>query len=269
MAALAAMLIFTGSRLASPNEFLKVYKAGREQLFIFVFTMLMVLATDLLVGILLGVIAKLVIHTANGVPLSSMLRPFLDVQHLEDGSCIVFASRSAVFTNWIPFRRQIEHLGFVQRSNVTVDLSGTTFVDHTVMEKLHELQQEFSMEGLRLEIAGLENHQQVGGSTKAVRKPIGLPMMHRLTFTVPEHLESTIETLLSQSEPKNLVKNGWKSAVPKYDGTTWVRIELLIARDQSQRMVDLVRREMPQLSGMTMLIDSVGVLQCEPDGSNG
>ncbi len=42
MTALAAMLIFTGFRLASPNEFLKVYRTGREQLFIFVFTMIMV-----------------------------------------------------------------------------------------------------------------------------------------------------------------------------------------------------------------------------------
>ena len=51
LAALAAMLVFTGFRLASPQEFMHMYKIGREQLIIFVSTIVGVLATDLLVGI--------------------------------------------------------------------------------------------------------------------------------------------------------------------------------------------------------------------------
>ena len=35
------------------------------------------------------------------------------------------------FTNWIPFRRQIEQLGLVQHNNVIVNLAGTTLVDHS------------------------------------------------------------------------------------------------------------------------------------------
>ena len=261
MTALAAMLIFTGFRLASPNEFLKVYKTGREQLFIFVFTMLMVLATDLLVGILLGIIAKLVIHTINGVPLTSLFRPFLDVQTLEDGNCIVFASQSAVFSNWIPFRRQIEHLGFVQRSNVTVDLSGTKFVDHTVMEKLHELQEDFTHEGLKLEVVGLESHKQMSGSSLAARKQMGVPLMHRLTFTIAETLEPVLATILSQSELEDSVRSSWNSILSGSVNSNLIRIEVLISRSRSQRLIESVRREMPQLRGMTMLLETVGVLQ--------
>jgi MFS superfamily sulfate permease-like transporter len=47
LAALGAMLVFTGFRLASPNEFIHMYKVGREQLIIFVATIVGVLATDL------------------------------------------------------------------------------------------------------------------------------------------------------------------------------------------------------------------------------
>jgi MFS superfamily sulfate permease-like transporter len=261
MTALAAMLIFTGFRLASPNEFLKVYRTGREQLFIFVFTMLMVLATDLLIGILLGIIAKLVIHTFNGVPLSSLLRPFLDVQTLEDGSCIVFARQSAVFSNWIPFRRQIEHLGFVQRSNVTVDLSGTRFVDHTVMEKLHELQEDFTQDGLKLSIIGLDSHRQMSSSSLAARKQVGVPLLHRLTFTMPISQEGTFITILSQVEVNDCVKSNWISALPNSLCISMSRLEVLMSRNTSQRLVEAVRREMPQLNGMTMVIETVGVLQ--------
>ena len=260
MTALAAMLIFTGFRLASPNEFLKVYRTGREQLFIFVFTMFMVLATDLLVGILLGIVAKLVIHTANGVPITSLFKPFLDVQTLEDGSCVVFASQSAVFTNWIPFRRQIEHLGFVQHSNVTVDLSGTKFVDHTVMEKLHELQEDFIQEGLKLEVVGLDSHQQMSGSSLAARKHLALPLMHRLTFTIIEDLEPALVVLLSQADLDDSVKSSCKSVLPNASTSNLFRIEVLIQRDKSQRLIESIRRTMPTLNGMTMLLETVGVL---------
>ncbi len=260
MTALAAMLIFTGFRLASPNEFLKVYKTGREQLFIFVFTMFMVLATDLLIGILLGIVAKLVIHTANGVPISSLFKPFLDVETLEDGSCVVYARQSAVFSNWIPFRRQIEHLGFVQRSNVTLDLSGTKFVDHTVMEKLHELQEDFDHEGLKLDVVGLDSHKQMSGSSLAARKQRGVPLMHRLTFTMPADLEPAIAAILGHAELEDSVKSAWKSLLSNSSISNLCRIEVLVAREKSQRLIESVRRELPQLKEMTMLLETVGVL---------
>src|SRR5262249_11372229 len=55
LAALAAMLVYTGFRLASPREFAKVYQIGREQLLVFVTTIVAVLATDLLIGIAVGI----------------------------------------------------------------------------------------------------------------------------------------------------------------------------------------------------------------------
>ncbi|MDD5215832.1 MAG: SulP family inorganic anion transporter, partial [Methylococcales bacterium] len=47
LAALASLLVFTGFRLASPREFANVMGIGKEQLFIFVATIISVIATDL------------------------------------------------------------------------------------------------------------------------------------------------------------------------------------------------------------------------------
>src|SRR3954454_23357767 len=49
MAALGAMLVFVGFRLASPNEFIHAYKVGPEQLVVFVTTIVVTLSTDLLI----------------------------------------------------------------------------------------------------------------------------------------------------------------------------------------------------------------------------
>jgi MFS superfamily sulfate permease-like transporter len=60
--------------------------------------------------------------------------------------------------------------GLVHRKNVIVDLSDTRLVDHTVMEKLHELERDFEREGLRLEVVGLDNHRPLSAHPFSARK---------------------------------------------------------------------------------------------------
>ncbi|MCE2726272.1 MAG: SulP family inorganic anion transporter [Planctomycetaceae bacterium] len=170
LSALAAMLAYTGFRLASPREFIDVFRIGAEQLVIFVATIVGVLATDLLIGVGIGVATKFAIHAINGVPPREFFKPFLDVTTIDDSTVQIDAGGSAVFSNWIPFRRQIEHLGLVQRNNVTLNLAGTRLVDANVMEKLHALQDEFTRAGLRLDIIGLEGHRPVSSHPLSARR---------------------------------------------------------------------------------------------------
>ncbi len=170
LAALAAMLVYTGCRLASPNEFISVYKIGREQLVIFTSTLVGVLSTDLLVGVLIGIAVKLVIHLLNGLPIQTMFKPFLEVTVLDDSTVQIDARGSAVFSNWIPFRRQICQLGLEQQHNILINLEGTRLVDHSVMEGLHELQADFERAGLSLEVIGLDEHRALSTHPFATRR---------------------------------------------------------------------------------------------------
>ena len=191
LAALAAMLVYTGFRLASPLEFINVYKTGREQLIIFVATMVGVLATDLLVGIAIGIAVKLSIHMYNGLPLSSIFLPYLEIEELGENTVLINARGSAVFSNFIPFRRQIEQLGLVGHNNVIVDLSATKLVDHSVMEKLHELQMDFEQNHLTLEVRGLDAHRALSSHPMASRKQ-GLTALRRITIVTDPKLEDRI-----------------------------------------------------------------------------
>ena len=170
LSALAAMLIFTGSRLAHIREFVHVSHIGKEQLLIFVCTIVGVLATDLLIGILIGIAVKCVVHMINGVSVKSFFKLPLSVEQTGDKVYRVQAHGSAVFSNWISFKRQLEAVGLTQRNNLIVDLSDTKLVDSSVMEKLHEVKRSFEQEGLSLTIVGLDNHRPFSNHEFAARK---------------------------------------------------------------------------------------------------
>ena len=168
LAALGAMLVYTGTRLAHPHEFLKTWRIGKEQLAVFVVTIVTTLATDLLIGVAAGVVTEFLFHLAHGMPLRPALRPAVRVEQPADREYLVVVEHTVVFTNWLVVRK---HLMRVEPdAAITVDLSAVRYVDHTVMEKLHELAHEFADRGGRLAVKGLDGHRKLSGHPQAARK---------------------------------------------------------------------------------------------------
>ena len=168
LAALAAMLVFTGFRLASPHELVRVYRVGVEQSIIFVITIVAVLATDLLIGVAFGVAAKLVIHALNGAPLRALIQPEIIVGRPTAAVGRVSVSQAAIFTGWPAVKREILRVDGAR--DVEVDLSGTRLVDHTVMENLKRLASDLEETGRRLVVCGLEDHRPLSAHPLAARK---------------------------------------------------------------------------------------------------
>jgi MFS superfamily sulfate permease-like transporter len=182
LAALAAMLVYVGFRLAHPREFYHVYRIGREQLVIFVATLVGVLATDLLIGVAIGVGVELLLYWIHNVPVRSFFNARLQVEQESEDTVVVFAREPALFTNWIFVRKQLLRIGLQENQNVILDLSEARLVDHSVMEKLHELDRDFQRAGLRLEIAGLENHEPFSDHPLSGRRAASRP--HERRFAV-------------------------------------------------------------------------------------
>ncbi|MBM3736116.1 MAG: SulP family inorganic anion transporter [Acidobacteria bacterium] len=167
LAALAAMLVFTGYNLASPKEFHHMWIVGKEQLAVFCSTLVVTLATDLLVGVAAGIAVKALIHLFNGASLRSIMRPHAVIELPEYGVPVVRVHGAAVFTNWIPLQRQIAALS--QHPFVRVDLSHARLIDHTVMMKLDELARDWKLDHRELLIGGLDQHASLSGHPHAVR----------------------------------------------------------------------------------------------------
>jgi MFS superfamily sulfate permease-like transporter len=168
-AALAAMLVFTGFRLAHPREFVRTLRIGPEQLLVFFVTIVTVLATDLLVGFLAGIATKVLIHFLNGMPASALVTPRAEAQPA-GGSHRVVVRGAAVFACWLSLKKKLESHGL--GATVTLDLSEARLVDHTVMEKLHLLEREFAEAGGRLQVVGLDGHRGLSKHPRAARKKL-------------------------------------------------------------------------------------------------
>ena len=167
-AALGAMLVFTGLRLASPREFIHMGKVGKEQLFVFLITIVLTIVEDLLIGIIGGIVAKLVIHVINGAPPSALFRPTIVVHDDTPDTVRLEVLKAAVFSNYIGLKHAIQRVD--PAKHIVLDLSGTRLVDHSVMEYLHELEQEFARAHRKFVVTGLERHTPLSRHPHAARK---------------------------------------------------------------------------------------------------
>ncbi len=271
LAALAAMLVFTGYRLAHPKEFLHVFRVGKEQLAIFVTTLVVVLATDLLVGVAAGIILKMIIHMVNGVSLKSLFKPYLEVQELDAKTSLILAHESAVFSNWIPFRKQIEQVGLVQHRNLIVDLSDTNLVDHSVIEKLEEMERDFEREGLTFEVRGLETLQPFSLDAHAARKR-GLASVRRITIVAAETLERRLEEAFVQCGATGFTVQPCSGAGRRQleNGQTElsdvVRIEVVATPEVCEAIVLFLRNDILPEHHVTACVETVSVVRVDHFG---
>lgn len=170
IAALAAMLVFTGFRLAHPREFGSMWVIGKEQFLVFVTTIVAIVLTDLLVGVLIGMALEFVINYARGLPFTATFSPGFDEPRQEGNAWVITPQHAVTFSNWLPVRSRIDELGLKQNHNIVVDLRKTELVDHTVMEKLKDLSRTFKDKGLELKVIGLEQHKALSSHAEGARQ---------------------------------------------------------------------------------------------------
>lgn len=169
LAALGAMLVYTGFRLASPNEFVRTLTVGTEQFAVFIGTIIATLATDLLIGIAVGIALKVCFHLWHGAPVRGLFRSDVTVTPDGDDKVTLAVRQAAVFGNWLGLRRRILEESATRQLTV-VDLSGTRLVDHSVMEKLHEMEADFATHGKRLQVIGTDDHTPLSRHPLAARR---------------------------------------------------------------------------------------------------
>jgi MFS superfamily sulfate permease-like transporter len=168
LAALAAMLMVIGFRLAAPGVFIKTFRLGKEQLLIFLSTIIVTLFTDMLLGMLAGVVVSFLINLFCGVNFINLFRIKLRVEEDRINETWLFAAeKAAVFSNYYLLRKKL--LEVPAGKTIIVDLSGTNLVDSLVMESLLEIRADYISAGGTCEIRGLEGHRLFSAHRAATR----------------------------------------------------------------------------------------------------
>lgn len=168
LASLASLLVYTGFRLASPREFAKTMDIGREQLVIFVVTIIGVLATDLLVGVLIGIVTKVLIHLARGVKPTNLLKISYGITQPDPDTIEVRMHGSAIFSNFIALKSELAALP--DGKTVIFDLSDAFLIDHTVMEFIDHYRQDYIDRGGQCQVLGMEALQASSSHPLSVRR---------------------------------------------------------------------------------------------------
>ncbi len=184
--ALAALLIAVGYRLASPKEFFKTYKIGAEQLVIFVITILVTIATDLLIGVGAGILIKFIFHILNGAPMKGLFRAKYEYSENES-ECIISVKDAAIFSNLIGFKKMFKRIKSGKK--VTINFADARIIDHSFMEQLHHFEEEYQHSGGTVNIAGFEFFQPMSSHPLASRKMItGSPSKFEIKLS-PRQIE--------------------------------------------------------------------------------
>lgn len=166
-AALAAMLTFVGFKLAHPKEFVHMWHVGKEQFLIFTATVVVTLATDLLVGVGTGILLEIIINLTNGISVKNLFKSDITATHYNENNITLHVNGGLVFSNILGFKKTIAALP--EGKNVTIDVSKAKIVDHTSILTLNSTVEDYKDAGGTMKIEGFDFHRQLGHAATSTR----------------------------------------------------------------------------------------------------
>src|SRR5579859_8207382 len=141
LSALAAILVMTGYKLAKPTLFREFHRKGWDQFIPFVATIVAILVTDLLIGILIG----------TGVALFFLLRSNFHsaVMIVHDNNKYLVRFRKDVsFLNKPIVKERLE--GVPADSSVLIDMTRADFIDRDVLDVIEEFTHHAHLKNIRV-----------------------------------------------------------------------------------------------------------------------
>jgi len=143
LSALAAVLIYTGYKLAKPSVFKEFYKNGTDQFLPFVITILAILFTNLLMGILIGIVAGLFFVLRSNFKTSVFV--------VNDHNTYLFRLRKDVsFLNKPILKRKLEEVP--KNSYVLIDAVRADFIDKDIIEVINDFLRHAHLKNIKVEI---------------------------------------------------------------------------------------------------------------------
>lgn len=192
LAVLAAILIFVGWKLCGPKVWKHTASIGIEQLAVFLVTLIVTVSTDLLIGIGVGVLLKLLMDLSliglasrlgkvnngdSGAKKRSLFARFIDVfrnpvtrnEHEENGTYCVYFERPLHCFNLFHVIRELQQVP-KDATILRLDFSPlANVIDHTAAETVLHYLEEYKSNGVRVELKGWDDFVPLSDHQAAIR----------------------------------------------------------------------------------------------------
>ncbi len=157
--ALAAILIYTGYKLAKPSLFKQFFSRGMNQFLPFLITIMAILLTDLLIGVLVGIGVGVFFIVRTNFKSSLFV--------IQDDNKYLFRLKKDVsFLNKPIIKNRLEELP--ENSYVIIDVCSAGFIDKDIIEVIEDFAIHAPLKNITVEIKQNKDH----GFNKKVLKEV-------------------------------------------------------------------------------------------------
>jgi carbonic anhydrase len=136
LSCLAAILLVTGARLIGPRLFVQIWSSGRYQIIPFVLTVVAIVFTDLLLGVLIGLVASLafILNSNLRRPIRRAVEKHLggEVLHIELANQVSFLNRAAL-------TRIVDNVPI--GGSVLLNAENTDYIDPDILDLIRDFKQ--------------------------------------------------------------------------------------------------------------------------------
>lgn len=167
LSCLAAVLVVTGVKLASPDMVRQMWSRGRYQFLPFAFTVVAIVLTDLLVGVLIGMAVSIgfILNSNLRRPMRRFVEKHLggNVLHLELANQVSFLNRAAL-------AKTLD--GVPRGGHVLLDAQNNDYLDPDVLELIREFaEQTAPARGISVSLLGFRKKYQLEDRLEYLEHP--------------------------------------------------------------------------------------------------
>ena len=150
-ASLAAILLITGYNLTKPKLFLNMYSLGWKQFIPFILTIVVILMTDLLIGVSIGMLMSVYFIVRNNFKAEFKITKSM---HHDIETHYIKLNSNVTFLNKVNLRKTLDEVP--EYSVLTIDGSESNFIDYDILEIVSEFHNKAHERHIELHLNGIE-----------------------------------------------------------------------------------------------------------------
>ena len=151
-ASLASILLITGFNLTKPELYRNMWRLGWKQFIPFAITIVVILATDLLIGVSIGLLISVYYIVQNNFKAEYKIT---ETEANGVATYLIKLNSNVTFLNKVNLRKTLDDVP--ENSILTIDGSSCNFIDYDILEIISEYESKAHYKKIQLNLRGIEH----------------------------------------------------------------------------------------------------------------